>query len=182
LKQGAPEKRGINQRDDAILKRLEVGHWEGDTVISTKKGGKGGVVRIRERLTRKSISRIVPDLKAETVLGALRGMFHDLPAHMRKSLTLDNGSEFAYSMIIKLEGFYPGFLVYYCDAYASWQKGSIENSNKALRWYYPKGTDFGKVLPFDLYRCEDKINDRPMKCHQGFTANEMFESHLKIAA
>ena len=165
--------RSIHDRPSQIDERKEVGHWEGDTIV-TKKKGKKAILSLRERVTRKRIYRLIADLKAETVLAALWAILEELPPKMRKSITFDNGSEFAYSDLIALENRYEGLKLYFCDSYASWQKGSVENSNKDLRWYHPKGTDFGLLSPYDVRHLEEKINNRPMKCNGYRSANEAF--------
>ena len=166
FKQGAPKKRSIHERPEQIDKRQEVGHWEGDTLI-TKRGGRNAVLSLIERTTRQRVYRLIPNLEAETVLGVIRAIFEELPEGLTKSITFDNGSEFAYSTMINLEAFFPGLMIYYCDSYSSWQKGSVENSNREFRWYHPKGTDFGALTPTGVRQTQEKINRKPMKPGEG---------------
>lgn len=177
FKQGAPKKRSIHERTAENNDRQELGHWEGDTIITRRRGTKA-ILSLRERVTRQRIFRIVRDLKAETILAALRAILHELPPELRRSITLDNGSEFALSVLQCLETYYPGLKLYYCDAYHSWQKGAVENSNRDFRWYYPKGTDFGALSPSEVFALERKINARPMKCHGYKSAQEVFDRAL----
>jgi IS30 family transposase len=143
------------------------------------KNGKGGVLALRERVTRQRQYAIIPDLKAATVLPVLRAMLLAWPEAYRKSLTFDNGSEFCTSEMSKLEGFFPGLSIYYTDAYAAWQKGAVENSNEELRWYFPKGTDFAKVSPHHLRNEIARLNRKPMKCNGWKSSQELFD---KLAA
>lgn len=178
LKQGAPKKRSIDERPPEIEERKEVGHWEGDTVVGKKKR-RGAVLSLRERTTKERYFCRIPDLTASGMLSALRGFLENLPQEMRKSITLDNGSEFAFSELIKLETLYPGLKLYYCDPYQAWQKGCVENSHRGFRWYFPKGTDFSTIRREDIKRIEQKLNNRPMKCHDFRTSTEVFEESLK---
>ena len=182
FKQGAPKKRSIHERPEEINARQELGHFEGDTII-TKRGGTKAILSLRERVTRKRIFRLIPNLEAETVLAALIAILFAIPPELRKSITFDNGTEFAYSVMIKLEAFFPGLMIYYCDSYSSWQKGSVENSNRDFRWYHPKGTDFGTLTPKDIRYVEEKTNRKPMKCNGYRSADEAFEAAmLPVAA
>jgi len=179
IKQGAPIKRSIHDRSEVIAERKEIGHWEGDLIVS-KRGGSGAVLSLTERVSRKKIFRLIPDTCAKTVFGYLWAILEELPPAMRKSLTLDNGSEFAYSQLIRLEQLYPGFQIYYCDPYSSWQKGSVENSNRDVRWYLPKGTDFAEVSKPTLSDVEARLGRRPLKCLGYQTPDECFS--MRIAA
>ena len=177
LRQGAPAKRSIHERPAEVEQRKELGHWEVDTII-TKRGGHKAVLSLRERSTRQRIFRLMPDLCAATTLGYLRAILDALPPELRKSLTFDNGSEFAISDLIQLEALYPGLKLYYCDSYSSWQKGSVENGNRDFRYYYPKGTDFATLTPGDVRRVETLTNNWPLKCLKYQTANEAFSLAL----
>jgi IS30 family transposase len=178
FKQAAPTKRSIHERE--ALKLL--GEWEGDTII-TRRNGKKAILSLRERTLRKRYYFLIPDLKSATVLAVLIPFLQSLPPHLRRSITLDNGVEFSSTEMMKLEALFPGFKVYYCDPYKSWQKGSVENSNRDLRWYYPKGTDFNDVTKEELKLVQDKINRKPMKCLLNKSAEQAFnESLLSVAA
>jgi IS30 family transposase len=107
IKQGAAKKRSIHDRPEIVAKRKEPGHWEVDLIVS-KKGGSGAVLSLTERVSRKKIFQLIPDTCAKTVFGYLWGILENLPPKIRKSFTLDNGSEFAYFQLIRLEQLYPG--------------------------------------------------------------------------
>ena len=75
------------------------------------------------------------------------------------TITTDNGSEFcAHHIISNIPG---GVPVYFADSYASRQKGAIENANKLIRQYIPKGTDFNLITPHFIHLIQSKINNRP---------------------
>ena len=85
-----------------------------------------------------------------------------------------------YHALARGEHFYPGFQIYYCDPYSSWQKGSVENSNRDVRWYLPKGTDFAEVPKHTLADVEARLGRRPLKC-LGYQTPEEYLSQ-KLAA
>ena len=145
FKKAAPRKRSVHIRSKEANKRLEIGHLEADLMI-TKQGGSFAVLSVIDRLLRRKWFCRIPDTKAKTVQAYIRAILVQLPPEQRKSLSLDNGAEFAYSEIIKLEKWFPGLEVYYCDPYKSYQKGAIERANRDFRRYYPKGTDFADVF------------------------------------
>ena len=173
IRQGAPAKRSIHERPEEINTRVEEGHWEGDLVVS-KRGTNTAVLSLTERVTRKKLFRLIPNHQAATVFSALWAILEQLPPEMRKSITLDNGPEFSYSELQVLEVKYPGLKIYFCDPYAAWQKGGVENSNRDLRWYFPKGTDFSKVTKEELAKVEERLGNRPLKCLKYRTPNECF--------
>lgn len=175
IRQGAPTKRSIHERPEEVNQRVVEGHWEGDLVVS-KQGEKAAVLSLTERVTRKKLFRLIPNRQAATVAPVLRAILEQLPPEMRKSITLDNGPEFSYSELKVLEEKYPGLKIYFCDPYAAWQKGGVENSNKDLRWYFPKGTNFSDVAKETLAEVEKRLGSRPLKCLKYRTPDECFPS------
>lgn len=172
---GVPAKKSIHQRP--VL--FEQGHWEIDSVVSNR-GSKGGVLTIRELRTRRCYFFPLSDLRAETVMSILFPFFQSFPQHLRRTLTSDNGGEFAE--LYKLEKILPGFSVYYCDPYKAYQRGSVENANGELRRYFPKGTDFSTVTASELKNIEIKLNRKPMKCLNGRAPILVFNELLQKAA
>ncbi len=177
-KHAAPDKRSIDERTIENNDRLEAGHLECDTIVS-KKGGKGGVLVVVDRVARMTWIRRIPDLQAITVIAVLRALILSIPSHLRKSITFDNGSEFGVSEMSKLEQWHPGFRAYYCDPYAAWQRGSVENRNKRIRRYFPKGTDFALVPKEEVAIVEQKINKRLMKCLGWRSSIEVWDSYME---
>lgn len=176
FKEGLPAKKIINQRPWYIGHRIEFGHYEADTIHSCQGGSGYAILTIRELKSRKRFYCLMADLKAETTNAMLLGFFRMLPAHMRKSLTVDNGSEFEH--LYKLEQMFAGFRVYYCHPYCAWERGSVENANGEFRWYYPKGIDFLNVPSLEIHATGAKINRRRMLCLDGKSAEQVFEHAL----
>lgn len=179
FRQAAPTKRSIEDRPEEVAQRSELGHWEADLIVSCR-GGFRAVLSLTERVSRKKIFRRIPDTRAKTVYGYVWAVLEELPPELRRSLTLDNGSEFAFSVLIGLEARYPGFKIYYCDPYSPWQKGTCENANRDFRWYAPKGTNFGDVKNSDVASIESRLGRRPLKCLGYKTSDEFLAA--KIAA
>jgi len=172
-KKCTPQKTNIEKRPSWVWDRTEFGHYETDTIHSCKNGSGYAILSVREMKSRQRWFFLVKDLKAETTLAVLRGFFRMLPQHMRRTLTADNGPEFAE--LYKLEGLFPGFKVYYCDPYCAWQRGSVENTNGEFRWYYPKGTDFKNVSVQEVWEVQDKLNRRRMLCLKGKSSEMVFQ-------
>ena len=116
------------------------------------------ILSVRERKTRKAWLRILPNAQAETTRKALVGIFANIPPQLRHTCTFDNGSEFAkvheLERLLNVE-------TYFCDAYSSWQKGSVEQQNKEIRRYLPKGTDLSTLTPERLQEIESFLNHKP---------------------
>lgn len=176
------DKKYIDQRPEIINSREEFGHWEGDLMLGPKKGSGYVILSLIERKSRKKIFIRMPNAKAETTLGYLRGFFKGLPEYARKSITFDNGSEFSVFLMHKLEKEFPNFKVYYTETYSPQQKGSDEHSNGRFRRAFPKKTDFSFVSKEQIKHEETKLNNRPMKLHSYKAPQDMFDLELKTAA
>jgi IS30 family transposase len=178
-KRAAPDKKSIHDRPEKAHNRAEIGHWEVDSIVSCK-SGKGAILSMIERVTRMRVFRYIPNLQAGTVHGVIWAILVDLPPELRRTFTFDNGSEFAISTLSDLEQKFEELDFYFCDAYASWQKGAVEKSNLDFRQFFPKGTDFSKVLKEDIRSAQDIINDRPMLCLNNKTPQKMWSLALEL--
>lgn len=175
----APVKRSIWERVIGAFDHSECGHWEGDTIHSGKDGS-GAILSLRELSTRERFYIYISDLKADTVRKALEAFFELIPKHLKLSLTVDRGSEFAEHREFEESG--KGMLVYFCDAYCSWQKGSVENSNREFRKHFPKGTDFSKISLEEISRVQKILNQEPMECLSWENSDDAFSVALRQAA
>lgn len=146
----------IHERPEEANNRERIGDWEGDTVRGAI--GKGSLVTCVDRKSRYLVSTIVQDMRAATISKAIYKLFEKIPV---KTLTLDRGSEFADFR--KMEENL-GAPIYFADPYSPWQRGSNENVNGLIRFFFPKGTDFKKVAPSQLAYVVELINTRPRKC------------------
>ena len=98
---------------------------------------------------------------AKETLDAVISRLGALPHKFRRTLTLDNGTENAKHEIIT-KGI--GIKCYFAHSYASWERGTNENANGLVRWYFPKGTDFAKITDEQIATVENLLNNRPRKC------------------
>lgn len=171
-KKAAPTKRCLEEKSEEANQRSELGHLEGDLVVSGKHG-KAVVMSLIDRRSRTRWYIKLPNRKSETVLAYLRAFIINNFGYVR-TITFDNGSEFAYSALIKLETAPYNIKIYYCDACCPWQKGSNENCNRALRRFFPKGTNFDLISKKELLIAQNYLNNRRMKC-LGFVSPNAFQ-------
>ncbi len=164
-----PGRVSIDQRPAVVETRQRIGDWEGDTLEGAK--GKGALATHVERKSRYLIVAKLADKKAVTMNAQSVMSFQKLPRSTRQTLTVDNGKEF--SLFKELEA-NTGLTVYFADPYASWQRGTNENTNGLLRFYFPKGTDFQAIAEEELNLIIEKVNHRPRKCLNYQTPHEVF--------
>jgi transposase, IS30 family len=162
--QGREQRRGkfndvftISERPAEADDRAVPGHWEGDLILGTK--GTSAIGTLVERSTRFTILLHLPtDHTAESVATAMIEAMSELPAHLRRTITWDRGSEMANWRDIDLQLQAP---VYFCDPHSPWQRGTNENTNRLLRFWFEKGTDLRTHTKADLKRIQDTLNKRP---------------------
>lgn len=164
-----PGRIGISERPAIVADRSRFGDWEADLILGRR--GSGAIATHVERKSRYLIASRLADRKAETFNGAAVTTYQMLPVALRQTLTLDNGKEF--SRFKELESG-AGLKVYFADAYAAWQRGTNENTNGLLRYYFPKGTDFRRISDAKLAKTVERINKRPRKCLGYRTPHEVF--------
>jgi IS30 family transposase len=141
---------------EEIKKRRRLGDWEGDTVYGGV--GKGLVVTLADRNSRYFSMGKLHNRTAALTEQVIVQLLKDKPV---KSLSLDNGSEFANFKSIEKQISAP---IYFAEPHKPWQRGTNENTNDILRFFYPKGTNFHNVSDEELKRVEYLINTRPRKC------------------
>lgn len=151
----------ILERPIEVESRQRKGDWEIDTVVSPKNKG-GCLVTALERKSRFLKARILKyGRKAEDVAQAIIDMLKDEVCH---TITVDNGREFSEYRTIEKK---LGAKVYFAEPYKSWQRGSNENVNGLLRYFFPKGTEFYYVSQEAVERAVNLINNRPLISQQG---------------
>lgn len=156
----------IPQWPEEIVKRGRIGDWEGDTVHG--KPGRGLLVTMVDRRTRYLRMCRIQCKQTSHTLAAIARMLKDLPV---RSVSLDNGSEFAAfrSLEEQLET-----LVYFAEPHKPWQRGTNENTNDIVRFFFPKSFDFSSVDDDYVSFVEALINNRPRKCLNWATPAELF--------
>jgi IS30 family transposase len=183
----------ISQRPAEAADRAVPGRWEGDLIIGTDRSAIGTLVERSSRFT--MLLHLAPvhgrdgpwtkngppvtGAGAEAVRDAITAQLAGLPAHLRRSLTWDQGAELAQHAKLKID---TGLQVYFCDPQSPWQRGTNENTNGLLRQYFPKGTDLARHSANDLAAVADALNSRPRKTLGWRTPAEVLDEHLAAAA
>ena len=173
-----PNRRRISERPEEANHPTEIGHKEFDTVVSCAEG-KGGLLTVYDRVSRLlGIEKLSAISQDEVSRGMLRLKKRKIIEERAKSATTDNGCETSHQD--RLEAIL-GCKVYYTRAYASYEKGGVENVNRMIRRWFPKGTDFAKVSEAEVLAVENIINSIHRKSLGGLSAHEYHKRHSKVA-
>lgn len=165
----------IHQRPEEVNSRQSPGHWETDLLWGQGRVALQVTVERKTRLTRL-IS--LPDKTARSSYLGLSKILSDLPSHLRRSITYDNGVEnFLYQHIN--ERF--RIQAYFCDPYSAWQKGTVENTNGLIRRFLPKQTNLDTVPAERFAQIQSWLNHRPRKCLDFQTPAEAFLACVALA-
>lgn len=168
------ERVSIHDRSEEVEKKMTYGHWESDTMICKKQKD---VVSVQyERKAQLARIHKVADKSANETEIAIRETIESLPQYLFKTMTFDNGGEGACH--VKLRNDYM-LQTYFCDAYASWQKGGVENINGLIRQYIPKNANLSQMTNREIYDIQEKLNNRPRKNLGYLTPNEVISLHLR---
>lgn len=176
-----PETRGklsdcvrIDGRPDVINRRRRYGDWEGDTIIGA--GRRSALVTLVDRKSGFTRMGRADDLTAPTTRRTIVRRMKTLPASLRRSVTFDNGKEFAehqqFSQTLNWD-------TYFALPYKSWQRGTNENTNGLIRDFFPKGTDFTCISHQAVARVEKLLNERPRKRLGYKTPKQVLARHLR---
>ena len=168
----------IAERPANISDRTEFGHWEIDTVIGEKSNTDKVLLTILERKTRYAIVLDIVDKTAATVTDALsriRNLFAEQFSQVFKTITGDNGSEFADLSSLESE---TDTKVYFTHPYSSFEKGTNERHNGLIRRFIPKGKRISDYSSTDISFIEEWMNTLPRRILNYKTPEELFEMHL----
>lgn len=159
----------ISERPREIELREKIGHWEGDSVVSSQ-----SKYRLNTLVERKSgllfVTKVNNGTASETSQAVIDRL-SVLPKNRRQTLTLDNGPENSGHKIITKN---LGTKCYFARPYHSWERGTNENTNGLIRYYFPKKTDFAKISEEEIKRVETILNNRPRKRLNWLTPFEVF--------
>lgn len=163
-----PDRTSIEERPLIVALRKRLGDWEIDTVLG--KGRRHLLVTLTERKSRLTrIYKVVRKTAQEVgdavieVLGPMKELVH--------TITSDNGKEFAHHKRIAEELMAE---MYFAHPYASWERGTNENTNGLIRQYFPKDMDLSAITEEDLQAVEERLNTRPRKCLDFKSPAEVF--------
>ena len=149
---------GIATRPAVINRRRRYGDWEGDTIQGPRR--RNALVTLVERKSGYLRMGRAGDMTAATASRVTRRRMRALPPALRRSVTFDNGKEFARHEEISAS---LALAVYFADPRRPWQRGANENANGLVRQFFPKGTDFAATSPRRVARVEALLNGRPRK-------------------
>ena len=172
-----PGRLTLDDRPAGAKRRSRFVHYEMDTVVSST-NGTGGLLVLVDRKSRRYVIEKLEHVTQDEVVAALKRMLARKALGKVRSITTDNGCEFLDPEKIKAV---VGCDVYYTRAYASWEKGSVENCNRFVRRWYPKGTDFGKCTTADMHRLERVINSIHRRLLGGLTAYQYDTAYARAA-
>ena len=163
----------IPEWPEEIRDRVRIGDWEGDTVYGGV--GKGLLVSLVDRKSRYLRIGFLAKRTAAETRTVIEELLDGLPV---KSVSLDNGPEF--SEFRKLEDSLHT-LVYFAEPHKPWQRGTNENTNDIVRFFFPKGFDFRKITDKEIQFVEELINNRPRKCLGWKTPAEILAESVALA-
>jgi IS30 family transposase len=163
----------ISERPPEANDRAVPGHWEGDLLFGDVHSY---IATLVERHTRYCILIKVPSKDTREVTEAIRKQIVRLPAHLRRSLTWDRGSEMSGHKEFTVATRIP---VFFADPRSPWQRGSNENTNGLLRQWFPKGTDVSHYSQAELDKYAHLLNGRPRETLGYKTPAEVFRSLLR---
>ncbi len=164
-----PDRRMIDERPEYVDRRNTFGHWESDSVVG--KNHKSYIATHVERKSRYLVAVKLESKSAADYNKASLSKLRQLPIEMIKTMTVDNGKEFAGFKTLEKE---LKTRVYFAHPYSSWERGTNENTNGLIRQYFPKGTDFNLISQKEIDKVVDKLNNRPRKCLGYRTPAEVF--------
>ena len=170
-------RRSLADRPAEAMDRATPGHWEADLMGFSKYGQY--VLVTHERTSRLLGVERLPNKTAAAVRCRLSARLAVLPRSLRRSLTFDNGTEFAlhYKLSCKLS-----LGTFFCDPHAPWQKGGIENAIGRMRTFLPRKSDLATIKPDQLRVLVERYNNTPRKCLAFKTPNEVFSDILNRVA
>lgn len=163
----------IDKRPASADDRAQSGHWEADFMLFSKYGQQALV--LHERTSRATALVKSPNRLAEPTAQRLIDMLKPLPGRSRRSLTIDNGTEFACHYKIGQTLKTPTF---FCDPHSPWQKGGVENAIGRLRRWLPRKTDLDTLTPDHFTRLAQAYNQTPRQCLDFQTPAEVFSKLL----
>ena len=162
-----PDRQSIEVRPEVVEQRERLGDWERDLIIG--KNHQGAVLTLTERKSRFTLIRKVDGKQADAVTQATIQCLNWVPA--LQTITNDNGKEFAQHQILKTSLTTD---VYFAHPYASWERGTNENTNGLIRQYLPKHRNLASVSSQEELFIMDRLNLRPRKCLAFKTPFEVF--------
>lgn len=172
-----PDRTSIHDRPGIVQDRKRFGDWESDTMVFSKQSAclsvqyerKSRLVRMHKMFNRS----------ANETREAITASIDSLSQGLFKTITFDNGVEGARHMDIAHEY---ALQTYFCDPYASWQKGGVENMNKWIRGFLPRTTNMEEITDDDIHTIQELLNNKPRKSLHFNTPNEILQQEILSGA
>jgi len=166
-------RRNISERPKAINERERVGDAEGDFIVSGKSGSGILLVIVDRKLRTSFVEQILKPTTAAVTRACMR-----INKRYRewRTMTTDNDILMQHHKVLEKK---LNITIYFCNPYSSWEKGSVENTNKYIRRDIPKGSDIAQYSRYFIRKLEDKLNRRMMKCLKFRTPTEALHRHRK---
>jgi transposase, IS30 family len=171
-----PNRTPIHQRPTKAHLRSQFGHWEGDLMHFRRQ--RDILLTLQERRSRLTLARRLLGKDADVAAEAIAGELGGLPPRARRTITHDNGGDFARHEAVTDA---IGLVGYFCDPHSPWQRGSIENANGRLRRDLPRKTSLGDCSEADIDDVIWNLNTTPRKCLGYRTPIEAFAANLGVA-
>lgn len=163
----------IHQRPTAASDRIEPGHWEGDLISFSAYGQV--LLAVHERSSRLLAIVRQPTKQADPVAETLQAWLEPLPPDLRRTITFDNGTEFASHHRLRDQ---LKIQTFFCDPHAPWQKGGVENAIGRMRRFLPRRTNLDQIGPQQLIDFARRYNHTPRQCLDFQTPAEVFSALL----
>ncbi len=167
----------ISFRPEMAALRIEKGHWEGDTVVGKRAGKEAVILSLLEKKTQTYLALRIPSKTSGAVMGAMNSLHNEYADHFAevfKTITVDNGSEFADFAQVETWG----SQVYFAHPYTSWERPQNERHNGLFRAFVPKGVSIEQYSDEDILTAADELNGRPRRKLGYRTPEELFEAFL----
>jgi transposase, IS30 family len=162
----------LSDRPAEASDRQTPGHWEADLMMFAKYGQ--AILTLHERSSRILLAARPHNKTANLIAGLIEQLLQSVPAELRRTITFDNGTEFAHhTRLHSLD-----LKTFFCDPYAPWQKGGIENAIGRMRRLIPRKTDLATISDRHFAALLHAYNATPRKCLDFKTPAELFLHHL----
>jgi transposase, IS30 family len=173
-------KKNISLRPQIVEQRSRLGDFEGDTIVGLERD-----MHILTHVDRRSgylIARLLKTATAQETRDQTLISFKTIPKSKLKTITYDNGVQFSKHQDTEQKlnsNKNLNIQIYFANPYHSWERGTNENTNGLLRYYYPKRTSFKSLTQRDLDKTVKQINNRPRKRLNYLTPKEVFVNNWK---
>ncbi len=170
-----PQRTSIEERPKIVESRRRIGDWEADTIIGQQH--QQAILSLVERKSKLCLLKRVARNTAQAVEQAISELLQPVSAQVH-TITSDNGREFAnhHAIATQLQASF-----YFAHPYASWERGTNENTNGLVRQYFPKKSDFSKISDQEIEQVMERLNNRPRKTLGFRTPHQVFFKDQSVA-